>query len=94
MRTIRFVLTAAVLSVVMLGASFGRAADVVDAEKVKALIADLSNPAKRKDAIFAIAAAGVAGRAAEPDLIKLLRDPDREVRLLAAYALEKLEAGK
>ena len=51
-------------------------------------------PAKRKEAILAIAALGVQGRAAEPMLVELLRDPDREVRLLAGYALKKLESGK
>ncbi len=51
-------------------------------------------PAKRKEAINALAAAGLAGRAAESELVKLLRDPDREIRLWAAYALEKIETGK
>jgi HEAT repeat protein len=68
----------------------------VDPEKAKELIAGLKDPvpAKRKAAILALAAAGTAGRIAEPALVELLRDPDREVRLLAAYALERLETGK
>ena len=66
----------------------------VDPDKAKELIAGLKDPAKRKEAILAIAAAGAAGRGAEPALIELLRDPDREIRLLAAYALEKLETAK
>jgi hypothetical protein len=67
-----------------------------DPEKAKALIAGLKDPApaKRKQAILAIAALGADGRMAESALVEMLRDPDREIRLLAAYALEKLETGK
>jgi HEAT repeat protein len=69
---------------------------VVDEAKTKELIAALKDPApaKRKESILAIARLGAAGRAAEPALVDLLRDPDREIRLLAAYALEKLETAK
>jgi HEAT repeat protein len=67
---------------------------VVDEEKTKALIAGLKDPAKRKQAILDIAALGIEGRAAQPALVEMLRDPDREIRLLAAYALEKLESAK
>ena len=67
---------------------------VADPEKTKELVASLKDPAKRKEAILGIAALGVQGRVAEPALVEMLRDPDREIRLLAAYALEKLESAK
>jgi HEAT repeat protein len=68
----------------------------LDEEKVKVLVAGLKDPvaAKRKEAIIALAGAGPTGRIAQPALVELLRDPDREIRLLAAYALERLETGK
>jgi len=36
----------------------------------------------------------VAGRAAGPALVELVKDDDREVRLLAANAIDRLGIGK
>jgi HEAT repeat protein len=56
----------------------------------------LSDPAaeQRRQAVLTLAGLGPRAKAARHALLGLLRDPDLEVRLLAAYALEQIDGKK
>src|SRR5262245_31782068 len=68
----------------------------VETDPLKIAIAELKEVAvtKRRNAVLKLARMGPAAQPAIPALIELLRDKEREIRLLAAYALEKIETGK
>ena len=79
--------------VVMLSCSLGRAAEPLYAGKPLAFWLDelkSDDPLSREEALLVLSDAGPAARAATPRLEKLLKDPERGVRVRAALALWKI----